>query len=361
MPVLYVNSIGLRVPNVREGAMFRRRIARKLRSLRHGFVRVRPGFSVLTGFAFPGRVGAPARQWVLPLQVRHAARSMGIGRPLIWVAAPTAADVVGAAAAGVVYQRSDRYERYDGVDRARIAALDAGLKARADVTLFCSTLLYEAEAASCRRAAFVDHGVDFDAFAAAGDGCVDEPADMRDLPRPRVGFVGAIEPHTFDPELLVQLARALPDAHLPLVGDCTLPDGWCDAPNVTLLGRRPYEQVAAYMAASDVLIMPWNDRSWIEACNPVKLKEYLAVGRPVVSRPFGELERYAGHVSVAGSAPDFATCVRRAIAEPGDPESRRERVRGETWSAKAEAVLEALAGEGVVPALNATGRPPPRR
>jgi glycosyltransferase involved in cell wall biosynthesis len=337
--------------------MFRRRIARKLRSLRQGLVRVRPGFSVLTGFALPGVIGAPGRRLVLPLQLRHAARSVGIRRPLVWVAAPTAADAVGAAA-GVVYQRSDRYERFDGVDRARIAALDRGLKTRADLTLFCSTLLYEAEAESCRRAALVDHGVDFDVFAAAGDDTSAEPADVRRLPRPRVGFVGAIEPHTFDPRLVVELARSLPGVHLGLVGECTLPRGWCEAPNVTLLGKRPYEEVPAYMAAFDVLIMPWNDSPWIEACNPVKLKEYLAVGRPIVSRPFRELERYAGHVTAAGSASEFASAVRRALADPGDPGPRRECVRGQTWSVKAETVLRLLADRGIVAALR---RAPPAR
>jgi hypothetical protein len=42
-------------------------------------------------------------------------------------------------------------------------------------------------------------------------------------------------------------------------------------------GRKPYDIIPSYMAAMDVLIMPWNDSDWIKACNPIKLKEYLAV------------------------------------------------------------------------------------
>ena len=124
------------------------------------------------------------------------------------------------------------------------------------------------------------------------------------MPRPRVGYVGGLDRHTFDPELLVDVARRLPDVGFLLVGPSTLPEGWCPLPNVTQLGQRPYEQVAGYMAACDVLIMPWNRSPWIEACNPIKLKEYLAVGRPVVSAPFAELRRYSPLVRVAaGAAP----------------------------------------------------------
>jgi glycosyltransferase involved in cell wall biosynthesis len=348
MPVLYVNSIGMRVPTIREGAMFRRRIVRKLGSLRRGMVQVRPHFAVLTGFALPGALGLVGRRSILPFQIRRAAHSLEIRSPLVWVAVPTAAETVEALQPrALVYQRTDRFESFTGVDRPRIEALDRQLKERADLTLFCSTALYERERDRCRASELVDHGVDFDAFAAAGEARAAEPEDMRPLPRPRVGFVGSIEAHTFDASLLVEVARRLPGCHFVLVGESTLPAGWCDLPNVTLLGKRPYERVAAYMAACDVLIMPWNRSPWIDACNPVKLKEYLAIGRPVISRPFRELQRYEGLVDVVTAPGDFALAIERALEEAGEPKRRRERVRHETWSAKMLQVIERLERRGV--------------
>ena len=110
-----------------------------------------------------------------------------------------------------------------------------------------------------------------------------------------------------------------------------------------MLGRKPYEDVAHYMAAMDVLIMPWNNSEWIQACNPIKLKEYLATGRPVVTTDFPALGRYRDLVHVANDASTFATAIRWALDEPYDAEKARARVATEGWDAKADFLGEALA------------------
>lgn len=347
LPVLYVNSIGMRRHRPTEGAMFARRVLRKLRSVRRGLVEARDNFWVMSALAAPGRLGRTVSSLALPRQVRAGLKTAGISRPLVWIACPPAARYFDQFDhAGLVYQRTDRFEAFGGVDEDEILALDRRLKQRADLSLFCSRELYAGESIHCRRAALVDHGVDFDRFAQAGRaadaGRAGPPADVAALPRPRVGFIGGIDRHTFDPALFLDVARRLPNVHFVLVGACSLPAGWCRLANVSLLGQKPYEQVADYMAACDVLVMPWNNSEWIRACNPVKLKEYLAVGRPVVSTPFAELEHYRGLVSVAPTAAAFARAIREALADPGDSGPRRERVRDETWRAKAERVLELL-------------------
>ncbi len=373
VPVLYINSIGMRTPSVGEGAMFFTRIARKLRSLRRGAVTVEPGFTVYSPFAAPGGLGATLNPMLLPRQIRRAASRAGITKPMVWVACPPGATVVDQLKpVGVVYQRTDRYERFKGVDPELIAGFDEYLKKRADVTIFCASLLFEEERDGCAAAFFADHGVDYDRFANAGQCATavertgetpvplarntggtpvplaaSEPADVRDLPRPRVGFVGGIDSHTFDPGLFVEVARSLSNITFILVGACSLPDGWCDLPNVRMLGQKPYEEVPGYMAACDALIMPWNRSEWIEACNPVKLKEYLAVGRPIVTTPFHELKNYMLLTRIADTPESFAREIRAALADPGDPARRRLRVENETWDAKADSVLAELNNLGL--------------
>ena len=347
VPTLYVNSIGMRVPKVGEGRMFLHRVLRKVKSWGRGFVRIRPGFAVLSPVSVPGRLGAALSKRALALQVRRAARRMGIRRPLVWVACPPGVNALdGLRPVAVVYQRTDRFEAFANVDRELIAGYDRALKRRADLTIFCSRSLHAEEASQCVASHFTDHGVDYEVFASAGASPT-EPAPMKSLPRPRVGFVGGIDIHTFDPPLFLEVAAALPEVCFALVGGCSLPEGWCTLPNVRLIGRVPYDEVAGYMAACDVLIMPWNDSEWIKACNPVKLKEYLAIGRPVVSTAFDELTHYQGFVRTARTSAEFAAAIREALEQPHDPGPGRRRVERETWEAKCEGVLGALEARGI--------------
>ncbi len=350
VPVLYVNSIGIRVPTLGEGGMFFTRVLRKLKSFTKGFVRIEENFAVASPITIPGAVGMHLSKGILATQVRLSARTLGIHRPLIWVTCPSAVEVVDSLSpAAVVYERTDRWEAFPDADPELITGYHQRLQSRADLALYCSTQLVEEEGADCRRAAYIDHGVDFDLFASAGSREGDEPADLRPIPRPRAGFVGAIDASTFDPELFVELARQVPEVQFVLVGGCSLESGWVDLPNVTLLGQKPYEEVARYMAGCDVLLMPWNKSDWIAACNPIKLKEYLAVGRPVVSTPFRELDHYRGFIEKAANASEFAACVRSALREPTAPEHLRARVRGDTWRAKGDRLLAELAALSIVP------------
>jgi glycosyltransferase involved in cell wall biosynthesis len=359
VPVLYVNSIGMRTPSPVEGRMFLRRIGRKLRSIRRGLVQVDRNFAVLSPPCTSGLLGTSIGLSILSRTVWLAAGQRGIRQPLVWVACPTAAEVLGELdAEAVVYQRTDRYEWFRGVNADRISNYDGWLKARADLTVFCSTMLFGREARDCRRACCIDHGVDLERFVSATEGTPTEPPEVSVLPRPRIGFVGGIDAHTFDPELFLEVARALPEAQFILVGACSLPDGWCGLPNVTLLGKRPFDDVPAYMAACDVLIMPWLRSPWIESCNPVKLKEYLAAGRPVVTTDFAELRRYEGLVRVADDAPTFADAIREAVTEPWDERPARERLDNQSWTFKVSAILDELETGHIAPRWRARTETP---
>ena len=348
MPVLFVNSLGVRMPHLggqlAGNKTFVEKIGRKLKSLSQGVVNVENKFWVFSPVMVPGATGQALSSWALAPQIKLAARHAGIANPLLWVHCPPGARLIDEIdAAAVVMQRTDRFEAFPEARGSGIADDVAFIKRRADLVVYCAPHLMAEERDTVKRQLLVTHGVDLETFIAAGDAHDGEPDDMRMLARPRAGFIGGIDAHTFDPALFIAVAKQLPDVTFPLIGSCSLPDGWAaEAPNVVLLGRKPYEQVARYMAAMDVLLMPWNDSDWIKACNPIKLKEYLAVGRPVVTTDFPALDEWRSLVHVAHTADAFAAAIRRALAEPLDPALARQRLLVETWDAKADLIQFAI-------------------
>jgi len=346
--VLYVNSIVMRKFNVGEGGMFWRRVRRKVASIRRGMSEEKPGFFVYSPLTLPvHHVWAAARlnQAGLKLQVKRAMRKIGIARPIVWVACPPALETAAAIAGeALVYQRTDRYEEYPGVDSGEIRRMDRELKKRADLTVFVNHALYEAEGAECRRAFLSDHGVDYEFFAEA-EKDARMPEEIKALPRPIIGFFGGIDDHTMDVALAAEVARMRPKYSFVFVGSASADLGPFEGlSNARFVGKKAYEEIPHYGKCFDVAIMPWRQNEWIKMCNPVKLKEYLALGKPVVSTPFRELEHYREVAYVARGAEEFAAALDRAIAEdsPERKAARRERVRGHTWDAKAEEVLRAI-------------------
>ncbi len=347
-PVLFVNSIGVRMPGMADRKVFTQRITRKLRSLSRGAVRVENNFWVFSPAVLPGETGAKLTNWALAPQIRAAAGRAGIRNPLLWVHCPAGAAVMSELnPAAIVLQRTDRFEAFPEGDPALLERQIATLKSNADLTIYSAEHLAAQERNEVRRQLVVTHGVDFDTFVAAGCGRGDGLADLDGVRRPRAGFIGGLDAHTFDPELFTATAAQLPDVEFVLIGGSSLPDGWCPLPNVRFLGRKPYDDIAGYMASMDVLIMPWNSSDWIKACNPIKLKEYLAVGRPVVTTDFEALDGYRDLVRTARGPVEFAAQIRHALDQPYDAAASRERVRAESWDAKTDLIAHSIEALGL--------------
>jgi glycosyltransferase involved in cell wall biosynthesis len=247
----------------------------------------------------------------------------------------------------LVFNRSDKHSAFGEVDSSYIESLERGLLEASDRVAYVShTLLEEDRATVGDRAAFLDHGVDLRHFRRRA---VEEiPADLLAIPSPRIGFFGGIDDYVVDLDLLAKTARAFPDASLVLIGDATCPlDDLESLPNVHLMGARPYATIPAYGSGFDIALMPWLDNDWIKACNPIKAKEYLALGLAVVTTWYPEVQRYQHLMSTCRSHDGFIEAIRRLLA--GDvrssPTACREAVLRDSWDNRT-AELRQLA-EGV--------------
>ena len=346
--VLYVNSVVVQKPKLGEGSKLFRKVTRKVKSILKGLQPSGEGFWVYSPFTLPMhhiRWARALNQLLLRIQINNAVRRLHILNPVVWVACPTACDTsIRLRKSKLVWQVTDRWDEYPNIDADMIREYDERLKAVADLTVFASSLLYQQEQWRCKKAFYLDHGVDYESFANAHKEQY-IPQEMKQIQHPILGFYGGIDDHTSDIPLVEKLADLLSDFSIVLIGNSSVDlSVLASRKNVYLFGQKPYGQIPHYVKCFDVCFMPWRQNSWIEACNPVKLKEYLASGKPIVSTPFSELEHYEGLVHVASDAQSFAEAVRQACQEE-DPKlvsARRERVRNCTWDAKAEQATRAL-------------------
>ncbi len=353
---LYVNSIVMQKPslkrNIGGGKSFTHKLIRKTKSILRGLRESGAGFWVYSPISLP----AHHITWlklvndtVVQHQVLTVMRKLKMRNPAIWVASPAACNVaIKMKNRKLIYQRTDQLEEYPNIDVEVIRRYDLALKANADLTIFVNERLYEQEHSQCKKAIYLDHGVDFDVFATAENN-KEIPSDIRDIDRPIVGFFGGIDDHTSDIDLVKKVIDLLPEMSFVFIGNSSIDCGeLLSKKNVRMLGQKPYEQIPHYGKCFNVAIMPWRQNRWIEACNPIKLKEYLALGKPVVSTPFTELQKYRDVVYQADTPEEFAKCIEKALAE-NSPEriaARKKKVETSTWDSKAELVLDELFGKG---------------
>jgi len=348
---LYVNSIVMQRPNFREGRKFIKRLIRKTKSIFTGLRKADAGFWVYSPFTLPVHHipwVRPLNEILLRFQVSLVSWKLGMWSPVVWVACPAACDTaIKLKKRNLLYQRTDLYEAFPNVDGEVIKRYDRELKASADLTVFVNQKLFEEESSQCKRAFFLDHGVDFEMFASNGENS-ETPSDITCIKKPIIGFFGTLDGHTVDIEFTETLADLLPEMSFVFVGSVSsLYPRLRAKKNVWMLGQKAYEQIPHYGKHFDVVIMPWRKNRWIQVCNPIKLKEYLALGKPIVSTPFTELRKYREVVYEAKTAREFAECIKTALEEdsPEHIAARRKKVRTCTWDSKAELVLQELFGK----------------
>lgn len=349
--VLVVNSIGMRMPAPGRSTHVVRKVVRKLRSVAKLVRRPLPelpNFHVMSPLPLPFYSSALGRRIgaaFVRAQVRLVCAVLRLPEPVIVVTIPTAWDVVRPMRRrALLFNRSDRHSEFPEADRAAIESLERALLRNADAVLYVSRALQaEEQPWTGSRAHFLDHGVDLAHFVRRSD----VPADLAAIPGRRVGFFGALDDYVVDFDLLERIAAELPDSSLVLIGDSGQDLSRFDKhPNVHRMGFRPYGEIPAYGSGFDVAIMPWRRSEWIRYCNPIKLKEYLALGLPVVSTEFAELARYADRVAVARDHTEFLAALRHTLQHgvPHTPAELRELVLGYSWESRGVELMTVAEG-----------------
>ncbi len=341
--VLWINSINNRRPRLAKKDF--RRILQKIGDFGKGLARVEQNIWLLSPIFVPFH----GRSWtrslnraLLAWQIRWAMRRLGFTHPITWTFVPTSADVVGSLEEQiVVYHCVDEYGAFSDA-APEIGEREQELLAKSGLVIVCSQALLESKQKSNRRTHLVTHGVDYEHFCRAADPQTAIAPELAGLPRPILGFHGLIADWV-DLALLADLARLRPNWSIVLVGrpdtDVTSIQGIA---NVHLLGHRPYEKLPNYLRGFDVALLPFVKNELTISANPLKLREYLAAGLPVVATPIPEVERLAPPVRLASAAEEYARQIEGILAQGGAGPSphRSKELLNESWDKKVEKMEE---------------------
>lgn len=345
--VLWINSIGYRAPTA-SGRDFKR-IIQKLKAAAEPVKEVEPNIFVLNPLAIPA-YGVPAMQKVnrelLKLQVWRAMDRLGFRRVVNWVFNPTAAVVAGALSESlVVYYCVDEFTAFSGIP-PQLVELEKQLIEKADLVIVSSEKLRQTKSKHNPRTALVRHGVQYAHFKKALARETQIPADVANLPKPVIGYFGLMAEDWIDIPLMEHVAKRFSQGSMVLLGKVTTDiSRLTNLPNVHVLGRKPFEDLPAYCKGFDVAINPFPINEVTLNSNPLKVREYLAAGLPVVSTRIPEVE-VVQEVAIADSMEQFGDLVEEALKLPGPRLERSDLMKNESWEAKIEEVRQAVARTG---------------
>ena len=344
--VLWVNSIGYRAPSASKADLSR--ALRKLAAAAAPIREAERNIFVLNPLAIPAYERPALRELnrrLLRLQVRRAMARLGFRRAINWVFNPAAGLIAGELGEeALIYYCVDEYTAFSGVPSRSLAEIEARLLRRADAVFVSADRLYRSKAAANPRTFLVRHGVDYDHFRRALAPETRVPEEIARLPRPIIGYFGLIAEDWVDVDLLVRVAEWFPEASLVMLGKVTMDVSRLAArPNVHLLGRRPYAELPAYSKGFDVALIPFPISEVTLNANPLKAREYLAAGLPVVSTAIPEVE-VLGLCRIGRDPDGFVREVEAALTDPGPSAGRSEAIHHESWAARLDEVRGHLAG-----------------
>jgi glycosyltransferase involved in cell wall biosynthesis len=275
-------------------------------------------------------------QRLLAPTIRRDLISLGMRAPILVAGLPHVVDLVPfLPRQALVYHCADDYAHVRGFPET-LPETEADLCRWADLVITTSETLCRDRRRWNPNTHWVPNGADVEHFAQHAP----PAAELRDLARPVIGFVGGLS-QWVDVQLLRELSLARPDWTFVLVGPVTIDlSPIRNLPNVKILGPRPYLDLPAYLAAMDLGLIPFQRDLVTYHADPIKAYEYLAAGLPVVATDLPALRRLDHVVRLADSTRAFLDQIQAALVEGRDVRSdeRRAEAGRHSWASRFEQV-----------------------
>jgi glycosyltransferase involved in cell wall biosynthesis len=344
--VLWVESIGLRRPGASAGDVSR--ILKKIGKFLRGPVCVAPNLHVVTPLVIPfhDMWGVPTfNAWFLARYIRRQARQLEMKDFQLWTFLPTTAPVIRyLKPRKLIYYCVDEWSAFSFLNGKLMEQMETDLIQQSDLVITSAEKLYASKRRLHPKTYLVSHGVDSEHFGNACLPGMNMPKELEGLPTPIIGFWGLIH-EWIDIDLIYRVASQRPQWSFVLIGkvgvDCS---SLKQLSNVHLLGVRSYDTLPAFAKGFSVGIMPFKINRLTENVNPIKLREYLAAGLPVVSTPLPEAKVYQHVVRFGSTAAEFVAALDEAVRARQELSCRvfLDAVAKDTWLSKVDYISELI-------------------
>ena len=202
--VLFVNSLGMRVPSLKKDKHAFRKIFRKLKSITKYYRQINPNFNIISPLSIPSSnlILTSLNHKFLLWQIKWMMKKLGIRNPIYYIGCPPAIDIVKELHPSyIIYERTDLFSEMPGINKEYITSLDQELARNSNLVLYVNQAMYEEGIKYNSGSMCIGHGVDYDIFANAYHNPF-IPADIKNIKKPIVGFFGDISTKTSDFDLI---------------------------------------------------------------------------------------------------------------------------------------------------------------
>jgi glycosyltransferase involved in cell wall biosynthesis len=332
--ILWVDSLGLRTPSIGKNDL--KRMLQKLKRFLSGIKLKEPNIFVYSPLVLPyfkNRLARKLNQFILTFGLkRFLARKKAL-RIILWAACPAAEGLVGRLGEEKsIYYCADEYSEFTGYSKTLVKKLEEDLLRKVDLILVVSDKLYRTKKKLNPNIFLIPHGVEFEHFSKYNLTSVELPSDIKDIGKPVIGYYGLIR-DWIDFELLQKISEKK-DWSLVLIGPVNTDINSIQGKeNVHFLGPKDYGDLPLYLRGFDVCIIPYKLLEVTINARPLKLFEYLASGKPVVSTPLPSVLPYKGAVRIGATCEEFVEQIEKSLQEK-DESLKKKRVdlaRENSW------------------------------
>ena len=344
--ILWINAIANRMPTTSSKDLSR--IYKKLKAFTEPIREVEPNIFLLNPLAIPAygnKTIVGLNQRSLVRQVKKAMRKLGFSNVINMVFNPAAGMIAGKLGEeSLIYYCVDEYTAFTG--SSALKEIEEELFRISDLVVVSAEKLYDSKKQFNPNTHIIRHGTDWRHFRTALNESTKIPDEIANLPKPIIGFHGLLADWV-DFELIKKTAEHFREGSVVLIGKIAVDAEQKikilnDVPNIHFLGRKPYAELPAYCKGFDVALNPFAINELTLAANPLKVREYLAAGLPVVSTDIPEV-RILPDCLVGVDHSDFIKKIESAIANPKPREAVSDAIAHESWEAKVEELRQILA------------------